>query len=240
MNDIKLAITDPEYKKWIDDIEQRFRRQQVKAAVQVNSSKIEFYWSLGRDICEMQVERRYGDGVINSLSRDLREILPDTKGFTPGTLYYCKRFYLLYSQIFEKLPQLGEIFKPQHSIIEESTMPLNIFAIPWGHHKVIIDRFEDEPIKALFYAVKTLEQSWSRAVLENMIGDKGQNNGLYEHQGKAVNNFPKTLPYPTGDLARELIDDPLNLSFVKLKKKYDETTLKKALVRQHFYRFLVS
>lgn len=254
MNDIKLEITDPEYKKWIGDIEQRFRRQQVKAAVQVNSNKIEFYWSLGRDICEMQVEKRYGDGVINSLSRDLREVLPDTKGFTPGTLYYCKRFYLLYSQIFEKLPQLGEksslalenvsnveslekvpqfgeIFKPQHSILEESTMPLNIFAIPWGHHKVIIDRFEDEPIKALFYAVKTLEQSWSRAVLENMIGDKGQNNGLYEHQGKAVNNFPKTLPYPTGDLARELIDDPLNLSFVMLKKKYDETTLKKALVR---------
>ena len=254
MSNMQLVITDPEYKQWISNIEKRFRQQQIKAAVQVNSSKIEFYWSLGRDICEMHVEERWGESVIKQLSEDLRLAIDEVKGLTPGNLYYCKRFYLLYNQLFEKVPQVGEIFrhtldvkpkngelqifpqvgeifKPLHIVAETGLHPLNIFAIPWGHHKAILDRYENEPMKALFYAAKTLEHSWSRAVLENMMGDKGKDNGLYESQGKAVNNFPATMPYPTGDLAAELISDPLNLSFVKLKAKYDEHTLKQALVR---------
>lgn len=254
MSNIQLAITDPEYKQWISNIEKRFRQQQIKAAVQVNSSKIEFYWSLGRDICEMHVEERWGESVIKQLSEDLRLAIDEAKGLTPGNLYYCKRFYSLYNQLFEKVPQLGEIFhhslknenqrselqivpqvgeifKPLHAITENRMFPLNIFAIPWGHHKIILDRYESEPMKALFYAAKTLEHSWSRAVLENMMGDKGKDNGLYERQGKAVNNFPATMPYPTGDLAAEIISDPLNMSFLKLKTKYDEYTLKQALIR---------
>lgn len=254
MSNIQLAITDLEYKQWICNIEKRFRQQQIKAAVQVNSSKIEFYWSLGRDICEMHVEERWGESVIKQLSEDLRLAIDEAKGLTPGNLYYCKRFYSLYSQLFEKVPQVGEIihhslksehqngdlqivpqtgeiFKPLHTITEKGLLPLNIFAIPWGHHKAILDRYDSEPMKALFYAAKTLEHSWSRAVLENMMGDKGKDNGLYERQGKAVNNFPATMPYPTGDLASEMISDPLNLSFVKLKAKYDEHTLKQALIR---------
>lgn len=250
----EMAIVAPEYKKWVEAIETRFRQQQIKAAMHINSDKIEFYWSLGRDICEMHVEKRYGDGVINALSRDLRALLPEATGLTPVNLYYCKRFYLLYTQIFgkvpqteekslpssksdtetghlQKLPQFEEIIKPLHAIVTNSSLPLNLFAIPWGHHKVLIDRFESEPQKALFYAAKTLEHSWSRATLLNMMGDKGKDNGLYERQGKAVNNFPTTMPMPTGDLARELINDPLNLSFVKLKATYDEDNLKQALVR---------
>ena len=194
MSNIQLAITDPEYKQWISNIEKRFHQQQIKAAVQVNSSKIEFYWSLGRDICEMHVEERWGESVIKQLSEDLRLAIDEVKGLTPGNLYYCKRFYLLYNQLFEKVPQVGEnfrhslknesqrgelqivpqvgeIFKPLHTIAEKGMLPLNIFAIPWGHHKVILDRYESEPMKALFYAAKTLEHSWSRAVLENMMGD---------------------------------------------------------------------
>ena len=254
MSNIQLAITDPEYKQWISNIEKRFRQQQIKASVQVNSSKIEFYWSLGRDICEMHVEERWGESVIKQLSEDLRLAIDEAKGLTPGNLYYCKRFYSLYNQLFEKVPQVGEIFhyslknesqrselqivpqvgeifKPLHAITENRMLPLNIFAIPWGHHKIILDRYESEPMKALFYAAKTLEHSWSRAVLENMMGDKGKDNGLYERQGKAVNNFPTTMPYPTGDLAAEMISDPLNMSFLKLKTKYDEHTLKQALIR---------
>ena len=57
-------------------------------------------------------------------------------------------------------------------------LSLNILAIPWGHHKISLDRYESEPMKALFYAAKTLEHSWSRAVLENMMGDKGKDNGF--------------------------------------------------------------
>lgn len=254
-SEIELAITDAEYKQWISNIEKRFRQQQIKAAIQINSNKIEFYWSLGRDICEKQIERQYGDAAIKTLSRDLRNLIPEATGLTPVNLYYCKRLYLLYNQIFEKVPQLVEKslqvvencpqntsgkkvpqvvekFKPLHNIYDNNNeFPLNIFAIPWGHHRAIIDYFEQEPQKALFYAIKTLEHSWSRGMLLNMMGDKGKNNGLYESQGSSVNNFPATMPLPTGALAHELINDPINLSFVKLKATYEEENLKQALVR---------
>ena len=97
MMDRPTFITDPTYKQWVNDIERRFRSQQIKAVVQINSCKIEFYWSIGRNICEMNVEQRYGDGVIKTLSQDLRMKIPEVKGLTPGGLYYCKRFYLLYN-----------------------------------------------------------------------------------------------------------------------------------------------
>jgi len=249
---MELAIINPEYRQWIKDIKTRFRGQQIKAAIHVNCEKIEFYWGLGRDICEMQVEQKYGDGVINALSRDLRNLIPEATGLTPGSLYYCKRFYMLYSQLVKNFPQVGEIslpsakefeskkimqifpqgetFKPLHSVASNGHFPLNLFAIPWGHHKVIIDYYEQEPEKALFYAAKTLQHNWSRSTLLNMMGDKGKNNGLYEREGKVVNNFPATIPMPTGDLAQELFNDPINLSFVKLKPTYDENNLKQVLV----------
>ncbi|MCI7783965.1 MAG: hypothetical protein SO287_00820 [Parabacteroides sp.] len=149
---IALSITDANYKQWIVDIEKRFRQQQVKAAIHINSDKIEFYWSLGRDI------------------------------------------HLIYNQMFRIFPQVVEKFKSLHKIaVDDTNLPLNIFAIPWGHHRTIIDYYEQEPEKALSYAMKTIENSWSRATLENMMGDKGKNNGLYERQGKAVNNFVATL-----------------------------------------------
>lgn len=263
MKDNKQAITDSDYKIWINNIEQRFRQQQIKAAIHINSDKIEFYWSLGRDICERQIEQKYGDGIIKTLSRDLRNLIPEATGLTPVNLYYCKRFHVLYTQIFKKipqavefsrtsacldfsdelnskLPQAVEMFTSLHGTKSTNNiLPLNIFAIPWGHHRIIIDYYEQEPEKALFYAAKTLQNNWSRATLLNMVGDKGKNNGLYERQGKAVNNFPSTLPLPTGDLARELINDPLNLSFVKLKPAFDEDNLKQALVR-HVNELLLS
>ena len=52
------AITDPDYKQWVSDIEKRFKKQQLKAAIHVNSDKLEFYWSLGRDICEREFESK--------------------------------------------------------------------------------------------------------------------------------------------------------------------------------------
>ena len=95
--------------------------------MQVNSSKIEFYWSLGRDICEMHVEERWGESVIKQLSEDLRLAIDEAKGLTPGNLYYYKQFYLLYSQLFEKVPQVVEIF---HDRQETGIIPAEKKIVP--------------------------------------------------------------------------------------------------------------
>ncbi len=125
----KLIKIDDNYAGWIKDLSLRFRQSQIKAAVKVNSELIQFYWELGRDIVDRQATNHYGDNLIDSISEDLQALLPGVKGLSRINLYYCKRFFLLYS----KVPQLVEQLK----------------MIPWGHHRYIIDKCSNDLDKAL-------------------------------------------------------------------------------------------
>ena len=97
-NSTPLAGTDArEYVSWLAELKLRYRRQQIKAATQVNRAMLEFYWELGKDISERQFENGYGSGFYRKLSDDLRRELPDAKGFSPTNLKYCRYFYTLYA-----------------------------------------------------------------------------------------------------------------------------------------------
>ena len=41
----------------------------------------------------------------------------------------------------------------------------DIFATPWEHHILLIDKFLNEAQKALFYVHQTVVNGWSRSVL---------------------------------------------------------------------------
>lgn len=90
-----------------------------------------FYWQLGKDIVEMRVEEQWGKKVLKNLSQDLQRDLPDVTGLSETSLGYMKRFYLLYSQLDIICPQVVGEFNPQ--AVGE------LFSIPWGHHRFIID-----------------------------------------------------------------------------------------------------
>lgn len=66
---------------------------------------MKYYWELGRDIEEMHVEERWGQGVIKNLSVDLQRKNPNAKGLSRTNIYYAKKFYLLYSKYVEFVPQ---------------------------------------------------------------------------------------------------------------------------------------
>ena len=46
------------------------------------------------------------------LSKDLKRDLPDVEGLSESNIRYCKRFYQLYKDAIENLPQLVEITWP--------------------------------------------------------------------------------------------------------------------------------
>lgn len=105
-----INILDKEYVQWVKSLVERYRQSQIKAAVKVNTEQLRFNWLLGRDIVEMNVEQRWGESVIERLSRDLKEEMPHVDGLSVTNLRYCRRFYLLYSKAFEIRPQLeGEL-----------------------------------------------------------------------------------------------------------------------------------
>lgn len=233
-----LTIIDKDYTQWVENLSARYRQSQVKAAVKVNREMLKYYWELGRDIEEMHVEERWGESVIKNLSADLQRRNPNSTGLSRTNIYYAKKFYLLYSQYLEVVPQpvgLLEDEKVSQPVSQSQTsdfVPQTVgqlkellFSIPWGHHRYLMDRYGTEPAKALFYVRKTMEEGWSRDVLLNFM-----DTGLYEREGKAQTNFTRTLPDETSDLAQELTKDPYNFAFTGITKPYNERILKDALL----------
>lgn len=102
---------DSDYVQWIHDIKERFRNTQIKAAIKVNSEQLLFNWRLGHDLVVRKVEEKWGSGIVEQLSLDLRNEFPDIKGFSTTNLWYMKKWYIFYAgSDTEKLQQLvGEI-----------------------------------------------------------------------------------------------------------------------------------
>ena len=82
----KLIKTDNEYKEWIGELKQRIRQSQIKAAVKVNTELLKLYWSIGGDIVRLKAEAKWGDGIIEQLSQDLKTNFPDMSGFSSRNL----------------------------------------------------------------------------------------------------------------------------------------------------------
>jgi len=58
-----------------------------------------------------------------------------------------------------------------------------LFIVPWGHHRYIIDKCADNPNKALFFVHQIIENGWSRNMLLNFL-----DTDLYECQGKVMSS----------------------------------------------------
>ena len=233
-----IGIIDKDYKQWVKALVVRYRQSQIKAAVKVNTEQLMYNFMLGRDIVEMHVEERWGESVINQLSIDLKREMPTAEGLSATNLRYCRRFYLLYSKSVVICPQVEGILNetsvtlicPQVGGEIQASFPPQelspIFNVPWGHHKLIMDKVKGDVNKALFYISQTLENGWSRSLLLNWI-----DTGLYERQGKAITNFKSTLPTPDSDLTQEITKDPYNFAFAGITKHHNETELKLALLK---------
>lgn len=236
-----ITILDKDYVQWIKELSSRYRRSQIKAAVKVNEEMLRFYWELGRDIVEKKAESRWGSGFMKNLSRDLKILNPDATCFSQTNLLYMKNFYQLYKPYAEFAPQLVEQITQQ--VVEQKNLSItpqlverinnDLFSVPWGHHRYIIDRCSDNPAKAIFFIHQTVVNGWSRSVLLNFL-----DTDLYERQGKALTNFARTLPEETSDLAQELTRDPYDFAFTGITGRYNERLPKDGLLN-NITRFLV-
>ncbi len=242
-----ISILDKDYSHWISELSSRYRRSQIKAAVKVNEEMLRFYWELGRDIVEMHIEERWGDNVIKTLSADLQREIPDAHCFSRTNLYYIRNFYLLYFQHTTIIPQLEGQFVPQSEgqILQQPVATseshsqfidrffADLFSVPWGHHKLLMDKCQNNPQKAFFFVHQTVQNGWSRNMLLNFL-----DTDLYERQGKALTNFERTLPSESSELAKELTKDPYDFAFTGITGKYNERLLKDKLL-DNITQFLV-
>jgi predicted nuclease of restriction endonuclease-like (RecB) superfamily len=209
-----MQIEPLKYKDFIKQLKQKIQTSQIKASIRVNEELLKLYWDMAQMIIAKQKEASWGDGIIEKISRDLKEEFPNIKGFSVTNIKYMRKWYLFWSDI--KSPQ----------VVDE------IFRIPWGHNREIITKLKNRD-EAIFYAKNTLQYGWSRAVLVHQV-----ESGLYQREGKAITNFDSKLPPPQSDLAKAVLKDPYNFDFLTLSKRYNERELEDALV-EHITHFLL-
>lgn len=237
---------DKEYLDWIQDLKVRIRAAQIKASIAVNEEMLLLYWDIGNSIVEKQNLFSWGSKIVEQMAKDLKRELPDTQGFSRTNLFAMRKFYLFYKdselvhqvggQLENSPPNteneivqqvVGLIPKDQNQIVQQPVGQLTkdsiLCKIPWGHHIIILNQCKDIQ-HAFFYMQQTIQNNWSRNVLEIQIESR-----LFKRLGKAINNFELTLPKPQSDLAKETLKDPYKFGFITLESDVQELELEKQL-----------
>ncbi|MGB3750552.1 MAG: PDDEXK nuclease domain-containing protein [Arcobacteraceae bacterium] len=224
MNKKENKIITTEYRQWLTELKQNFRKLQIKASIQVNSILLEFYWKLGNEIVEKQEMYKWGSGFLKQLSHDLSSEFPDIKGFSLSNLQYVRRWVLFYLNS-------GTSCSTNEMIKMEQVVP-QLFLIPLGHNFVIVSKCKNIE-EALYYVQNSIKNGISRSVLIHQI-----ETNLYARDGKAITNFETTLPPLQSDLAKEITKDPYNFDFLTLTNDYQEKELEDSLI-ENITKFLL-
>jgi predicted nuclease of restriction endonuclease-like (RecB) superfamily len=250
MNTPELAF----YRNLLGEIKSRVRIAQHRAALSANAEMILMYWDVGRLIASRQEQEGWGTGVIPRLAADLKNELPEEKGFSVRNLGYMIQFSREYGDppiLQQPAAKLGNeiVAHAQQSqnepalILQQAAaklsnrqaqgMPLPVLlGLPWFHHVLLIQKIKDLPIR-LWYAQQCIEQGWSRDTLTVQI-----KNNAYERQGGAVSNFEHTLAAPHSKLAQQLLKDPYIFDFLTLEEPFHERELETGLL-VHIQKFLL-
>ena len=233
------------YGELLVEIKNRIRQGQNRAALSANAEMIAMYWDIGRMIHQRQKEKGWGAGVIPRLAVDLKNELPEVKGFSERNIKRMLAFFREYSDLVivpQPVAQLGsteallkKVPRPVAQLPEKNDFAILqrlVAQIPWSHNILLMEKVKDLPAR-LWYMRQTIEQGWSRDTLAAMIKCKA-----LERQGESVSNFAACLPSPQSELARQLLKDPYVFDFLTLEEPFHERELETGLIR-HLEKFLL-
>ncbi len=129
------------------------------------------------------------------------------------------------------LDQVGQVVENTTGTVGMPFLPIFGF-VPWRHHVEIVKKCKTIE-EAVYYLHHTIEEGWSRSVLELQL-----KNNAYQKHGKALSNFADYLPQTHADLVQEITKENYDFGFLTLPKKYTEEQLEDALCEQ-MTRFLL-
>jgi predicted nuclease of restriction endonuclease-like (RecB) superfamily len=211
VSDLSSSLPD-DYGVFLNDLKDRIRNAQIRAALAVSRELLQLYWKIGLDLSQKLQQEGWGKGLIERLARDLQSDFPGVKGFSARNLWRMRAFYQAYP--------------------ESEVLPQAVAGLPWGHNILLLEKAKD-PEERFWYARAAAEYGWSRNVLAHQI-----DSGLYRRRGKAPSNFARTLPPAQSDLAQQALKDPYNFDFLTLADEAKEQDLERGLL-DHLREFLL-
>ncbi len=186
-------------------------------------------------ICDRQEQAGWGQNVLERLADDLRKAFPGVTGFSRSNVFRMRAFYLAYrpaEKVAQAVRQLEHHRKVAQPVRQSEKPPAEVVGLPWGHNVILMQKVKDRA-QRLWYAAKTVEHGWSRAVLAVQI-----ETALFNRHGKAVTNFEARLPAPQSDLAMQSFKDPYLFDFLTLREEAIERDLETGLIG-HIQKFLL-
>jgi predicted nuclease of restriction endonuclease-like (RecB) superfamily len=200
------------YSSFLAEPKERIRHAQLRAVLSVNRELVLLYWSMGRDILARQRDQGWAVKVIDRPAGDLRKAFPEMSGLSARNLKYMRAF--------------AEAWFNAQFVQQVAAQ------IPWFHNCVWLDHVKNREERE-WYIQQTMENGWSRDVLVHQI-----ESGLCRRQGKALNDFTRTLPAPHSELAQQIVKDLYNFDFLTLSKEAQERELERGLLG-HIRDFLL-
>lgn len=208
---VKAALP-ADYADALAAIRSRIQQERLRVVLSANAAMVLLYWDIGQMILARQERAGWGAKVIDRLAADLREAFPDMRGFSPRNLKYMRAFAAAW---------------PERAIVQDP-----LAQIPWYHHIALLEKLVD-PAERLWYVRQAIAQGWSHNILVLHIQSRA-----HARQGRAITNFPVTLPPADSDLAVQVFKDPYLFDFLGTADPRREREIEQALV-DHIQRFLL-
>jgi hypothetical protein len=221
----------------LKEIKDRVAQAQMRAVLSVNAELVRLYWDIGRMIDARQKEEGWGTAVIPRLARELKNELPQDKGFSERNIKRMLAFYRAYPDRSSVVPPIAAQLPPTASLLESDRKPPAnrkvpqaaaqfrdsiLWAIPWFHHVVLMEKVKNKATR-LWYMEQTLANGWSRNVLLLMV-----KSAAHQRQGKALANFDRLLPAPQSDLVRQALKDPYIFDFLRPRSRSTSESWRRA------------
>jgi len=202
-----------EYKKFLSKLKSDIIAARYKAYQAVNKQLVGLYLHIGRGIYEKIEISKWGEGIVEKLSRDLQTEFSDMKGFTSSNLWRMKQLYETYKDS-EKLATL-------------------LRELPWSHNLLILHHTQSMEEKE-FYLKTCINERWSYRELKRQI-----DSSLFE-RFMLSRKTGKLIPHTKEKNALKPFKDEYMLDFLGLKEDFSEKDLRRAIVRnlkQFFLEF---
>lgn len=208
-----------DYEKSLSYIVKKIEESKHKAITTVNKLLIELYWFIGETIVSLQEKSKWGDGVVEKLSQDLRMKYPEQSGFSARNLWDCKRCCLTYRDFPKLRPLVAEI--------------------SWTNNLILLNYTKTIEEKE-FYIKMCLKERWSkRELLRQIDSAYFERFMLSRDTDKLMKIEQDKLDIPLDDIHRHLKDEYV-LEFLDLSETFSEKELRKAILdnlRDFFLEF---
>ena len=202
-----------EYGKFLGKLKEQIIAARQRAYQTVNKQLVELYLHIGKSIYEKIEISKWGESIVETLSKDLQKEFPDMKGFSVQNLWRMKQLYETYK--------------------DDKKLSTLLRELPWSHNVLILHQTESVEEKE-FYLKTCINEKWSFRELQRQI-----ESSLYE-RFMLSKKTDKLIPRSKESKVLTHFKDEYILDFLGLKDEFSEKDLRKAIIqnlKQFFLEF---